>query len=157
MSGVEVQGLEALQRRFADMPEAVDRTLADAIEAEIDPLIVTMRSMAGRYGKVPAKAAATARVEGTAGGLQVRVGGGSGLGSTLLYGAEYGGRKRPRRPYATRRGDTAYIVRRRATMQFLPHLGSRGYWFWQSARQDLKGINSRVGQVLREALHGTRG
>jgi len=33
-------------------------------------------------------------------------------------------------------------------MQFAPFLGTRGYWFWPTARTDLKGINARIGKIL---------
>jgi len=67
----------------------------------------------------------------------------------VLKGAEFGGRRRKKKAVVTRsRSGRGYIMRRRTTMQFAPFLGTRGYWFWPTARTDLKGINARIGKIL---------
>ena len=148
-ASVAIIGADQLLRRVAKWPADIQRAVAKQITREVEPLTAHMRSRASGYGRMATLAASTVRLATVPAGLTLTAGGRTDLASTLLYGAEYGGRKRPRRPYATRsRSGGAYIVRRRTTMQFRPHLGSRGYWFWQTARTDLKGINKRVRDVI---------
>ena len=51
----------------------------------------------------------------------------------LLWGVEFGGRKRP------------------STMQFLPHLGTTGYALWPTIRQELPDIMDRWADALYDA------
>lgn len=155
-AGVELIGYRDLLRRVDRIPKALQAELRKQIEHEVAPLVGHMRSLAGSYGRKPAVAASTVAYAAERTGARVKAGGGGGLGSTLLMGAEFGGRKRPKRPYIGRRGGTRYVMMRRGTMQFLPHLGQRGYWFWPTARKDLKGINSRVRKLIREVCDGAR-
>ena len=56
-------------------------------------------------------------------------------------------------PYATRSPlGRAYVVRRRTTMQFLPHLGREGYFLWPTVREWLPKINKAIGEAVREVL-----
>lgn len=151
---IEVVGMARLLARFRRIPEAVRTDVVRHIQRdELRPLASDIRSAAGS-DRQSRRAASTMHVAASRDGGAIRVGGGGGLGSTVLQGAEYGGQRKPRRPYVTRspRG-TAYVVRRRATMQFRPNLGRRGYWFWPSARRDLKGIRKRIRQVAAKALN----
>lgn len=150
---VTIVGADAFQRRMRDWPEQLDRAAALQVTDEIRPLMASMRDRAFAYGGSARPAARTLRIATNPQGLSIVAGGGSSVGTIVLAGAEYGGRKRPKRGYATRsRTGTAYLVRRRTTQQFRPHLGSRGYWFWPTARTDLRGINERVGVAIRKAV-----
>lgn len=61
----------------------------------------------------------------------------------VAKGAEFGGRRKPRKPYATHRRGTVYIVRRRTTMQFLPS-NPRGYAITPAMRHSMAGIRQRI-------------
>jgi hypothetical protein len=88
-------------------------------------------------------AVGTVSFNNTADGAVIRGG-----GNAVFAGAEFGGRKR-RRTYAMRRGGTAFVMhRRRTTMQFLTHLGKRGYFFWPSIREKFTGIARRTQMAI---------
>lgn len=70
----------------------------------------------------------------------------------VAKGAEFGGRRGPKMSYATHRKGTAYLVRRRTTMQFLPFVGTRGYAIVPAMRRSLKGIRQRIFDAIREAV-----
>lgn len=61
------------------------------------------------------------------------------LSGEVAKGAEFGGRRRPKVTYL-RRGRA---VRRRTTMQFLPH-NSRGYALTPATRRSMSGIRHRI-------------
>lgn len=147
---VELVGMAKLKARFSRLPKRIaDETSRFLYDHEVRPLARSMASAAAGLPGAASKSAATLSVVRLRDGAQVRAGGGGGLGSELLYGTEFGGRRRPRRAYVTRsRRGTPYIVRRRTTMQFLPHLGRRGYWYWPSVRRDLKGVRKRIHDVM---------
>jgi hypothetical protein len=148
-ANVKVDGLAQLSQRVARWPAEVDAAIAKAIVDEIRPMISHMTSRASAVSRVAGMAASTARIVSTPKGLAIMVGGTGGLASTVLKGAEFGGRRRKKKAVVMRspRG-RGYIARRRTTMQFAPFLGNRGYWFWPTARTDLRGVNARVGKVL---------
>lgn len=73
---------------------------------------------------------------------------------TVAKGAEFGGRRGPRKSHITSRKGTRYIVRRRTTMQFLPWVGDRGYAVVPSMRRSLKGIRQRILDAVFEAVTG---
>lgn len=88
-------------------------------------------------------------------GIDIRGGGGGGLSAVLFDGAEYGGRKPRKVVYATRSPRGApYVVRRRTTMQFLPHLGRRGYMFWPTIRKALPALVERQEALVTKTLEG---
>lgn len=150
---IEVINLSTWLAKLGGMPKRIDAALMAQIRKEVTPLVGHMKSTAGSYGRMPAKAAGATHIVSMRDGLGVTTG-----SSVLLKGAEYGGRKRPKKTYVTqrRRGSRPtrpYIISRRTTQQFLPHLGNRGYWFWPTARKDMKGINKRVRAILREAMN----
>lgn len=89
------------------------------------------------FTRIQHQAASTVRVNRTADGLGIH-GGGGGLGGALFAGGEFGGRKGKKKAYSTRSPNgKAYVVRRRTTMMFLPHLGTEGYFLWPSVRRFL--------------------
>lgn len=150
MATIDLKRLSVVQRALdelaANMPEAVVSHLQ---EDEARPLMMSMRSRAGRYGRMGRRAAATLQYTHLHNGGSIRGGGGGGLGAVLFAGTEYGGRKR-RLTYGRRNrsGSGSHSVTRRTTMMFLPHTGSRGYWFWPSIRQETQGIVGRVEDVI---------
>ena len=72
----------------------------------------------------------------------------------VAKGAEFGGRRGPKRAYISSRKGTRFIVRRRTTMQFLPWVGNRGYAIVPSMRRSLKGIRQRILDAIFEAVTG---
>lgn len=86
-------------------------------------------------------------------GIDLAGGQGGGLDAVLFPGGEYGGRKSKKRTYATRSPlGRPYVVNRRTTMQFLPHLGRHGYFFWPTVRDGLKALSKRQEELLSKAL-----
>lgn len=71
----------------------------------------------------------------------------------VATGAEFGGRRGPRKPYATQRRGTAYIVRRRTTMQFLPW-NPRGYALVPAMRSSMAGIRQRIVDAIFDEVSG---
>jgi hypothetical protein len=156
MSGntVNVIGLDVLAARAKGWPGEIDAAVAREIGQTVRPLIGHMGTKASAIGGAAKVASRSLGLAVSGDAMTVRAGG-AGLSGTLLMGGEFGGRKRPRRPYAYRsRSGNAYIAKRRATMQFKPHLGRRGYWFWPTVRTDLKGINARVSEILAKVANG---
>jgi len=150
---VVIEGLEPLRQSVSRWPEQVALAVGQEIVAEVTPLMDHMRDQAMAIGGSARIAARTLRLATTQAGMSVVAGRGADLGSIVLAGSEYGGRKRPKRAYIGRSPKgKPYVMRRRATRQFNPHLGSRGYWFWPTARTDLRGINKRVGEIIRKAV-----
>lgn len=110
------------------------------------------------HTKIQRRAASTVGVTRESQGIGLHGGRGGGLGATLFPGGEYGGRKSKKVPYATRspRG-TAYVVRRRTTMQFLTHLGHEGYFFWPTLRGDwLPRLERIQTETLQKTVAGKR-
>lgn len=151
MSGnVQVLGLDDLRQRMFHWPAELDRAVRDRVTVEVQPLVGAMRSLAGAVGGSAPLAARSVRVQSTSAGMAVVA-----TATAVLYGAEFGSDRKRRRSYVNRsRKGTAYVVTRRTTKQFKPHLGRRGYWFWPTVRSDLKGINARVGKAINEVVSG---
>ena len=153
-NNVKVEGLDAIAARAARWPAEVDQAVQKAIRDEVTPMLGHMTSRAGAVSRPAAMAARTARMSSTAGGMAIMAGGTGNLGSVLLKGSEFGGRRRPKKAVVMRSPKgKGYIARRRTTQQFKPFLGTRGYWFWPTARKDLKGVNARVGEIIREVVN----
>lgn len=85
--------------------------------------------------RIERRAASTIHMSRDKNGISLSGGRTGGLGAVLFSGAEYGGQKSKKKQYATRspRG-RAYAIKRRTTMQFKPHLGHEGYFFWPTIR-----------------------
>ena len=144
---VQVLGIDPLTKRVKTWPQQIDHALHDQILVEVRPLLSTMRGLA--HGGVAAHAARHLRIASTADGISVAA-----SGDPTIFGAEFGSKRKRRRSYVTRsRAGRGYVVpRRRTTMQFAPHLGKRGYWFWPAVRTDLRGINRRVYELMRKTV-----
>jgi len=105
------------------------------------------------FTKIQRRAAATVISAPIPQGIEIAGGAGQSLGAVLFDGAEYGGRKSKRVTYATRsRQGRAYVVRRRTTMQFLPHLGREGYFYWPTIREWIPRLAERQDAIVKKAL-----
>lgn len=149
---VTVEGLDAARKRLGSMDTRIRKAMVDQIQnREVPPAVARMRSKASN-GHMRA-AAGTVRIERDRDGATIHGGGGGGLGATVFAGAEFGGRKR-RRTYAMRRRGSAFVMhRRRTTMQFLTHLGKRGYFFWPSVREKFTGIAARTARRVQDEVN----
>lgn len=113
----------------------LQKELVDNLHAEASPLESSIKGAA--FTRIQRRAASTVNVARDSEGLTVH-GGGGGLGGTLFAGGEFGGRKSKKKSYSTRSPNgMAYVVRRRTTMMFLPHLGQEGYFLWPQVREFL--------------------
>lgn len=140
---IEVLGIDDLTGRVKTWPREIDDAVHDQILVEVRPLLGTMRGLASGIG-VARGAARHLRVVSTTDGVSVTA-----EGLPYIHGAEFGSDRKRRVDYVTRsRKGNGYVIRRRTTMQFKPHLGKRGYWFWPAVRTDLAGINRRVFELL---------
>lgn len=102
------------------------------------------------FTKIQRRAAKTVSVSNDAKGIALRGG-----GDVLFAGGEFGGRKSKKVSYSTRsRAGRAYVVRRRTTMQFLPHLGREGYFFWPTMRDWLPKLEKIQIKTLEESVKG---
>jgi hypothetical protein len=146
---IQVIGLDSLTNRMTSWPRQIDDAVHDQVLVEVRPLMSTMHGLASSYGGVARKAAEHLTIASTQDGVSVTAG-----GAPMIFGAEFGSHRKRRRSLVTRsrRGTPFVVPRRRTTMQFKPHLGRRGYWFWPAVRTDLKGINRRVFQIIMKAV-----
>lgn len=105
------------------------------------------------HTKMQRVAASTVDSHNTGDGISLGSSGG-GLGGTLFPGAEFGGRKRPKRAVVRGRpvwGRPGTVVRR-TTMQFLPHLGHEGYFLWPTVRDWMPKIEKATGEAVEQTL-----
>lgn len=117
------------------------------------PILRDMRSEA--FTKIQRRAVRSVEAARRPDGIELKGGGGSGLGDTLFAGGEYGGRKARKRPYAARsRRGTPYVVYRRTTMQFLPHLGREGYFYWPTIREWMPRLVKAQQKLVEQAMGG---
>ena len=151
---VEVVGASELLRDIESWPDELHDAIAREMRQEVDGLLDHMRGKAMSYSDESGIAVRSLRLSTVGSTLTVAIGGGRGLASTLTYGAEFGGRKKPKFGYVNRspRGKP-YAISRRTTQQFKPHLGRRGYWFWPTVRKDLKGVNSRIRKIIDKVVN----
>lgn len=107
------------------------------------------------HTKIQKRAVGSVQVKKTTAGIDISGGQGGSLGAVLFDGGEYGGRKSKKVTYSTRSPlGTAYIVRRRTTMQFLPSLGRRGYMFWPTIRDWIPKLAKQQEALIQKALEG---
>lgn len=154
MGALEILGLDRLLRRMRGWPDEMHAAAVKVVHTDVTRLDHDMPARAARYGGAARIAASSVASNKGRDGATLRAGG-SGLAGALVMGAEFGGRRKPRRPYVTRsRKGNPYIVRRRTTQQFKPHLGRRGYWWYPTIRDDLKGIRKRIRVAVVKAMEG---
>ena len=150
-ASVEIVGLSALLARIRRAPREMEKSGSALLAKESRTWITHMRSRGSGLGRMQARAASTMEARQVRGGVEIRGGGGS--IPEAFMGSEFGGRRAPRRPYATRsRTGTPYIVRRRTTQQFAPYAGTRGYFVFPTLRQDMKGIRRRMLNAVAKAV-----
>lgn len=121
---------------------------------EVGPKIETDVKRAAST-KMQRRAAATVGSRNTGYGIDLGPSGG-GLGGVLFQGAEFGGRKRPKKAVVRGRplwGKPGSVVRR-TTMQFLPHLGHEGYFFWVTVRERMPKLEKALQETVQKALGG---
>ena len=146
---------------IAKMSSSLRRTISGSLQKEMTanlhargPKIVSeMKGSAST--PIQRHAASTIDVARDSRGITLSGGGSGGLGGILFNGGEYGGRKSKKVAYATRspRGN-AYVVRRRTTMMFLPHLGTTGYMFWPTYRDWLPRLVKEQEEIIDRAMGG---
>lgn len=151
-ASIDVTGLATFSK---SLRRAVTGDLQKALVKNIQdnerPILADMRGH--EHTKIQRRALGSVTFHRTTAGLDIAGGQGSGLGATLFDGAEYGGRKSKKVTYATRsRRGKAYVVRRRTTMQFLPHLGREGYFFWPAVRDGMKRLSKEQDALVEKAL-----
>jgi hypothetical protein len=151
-SRVELVGFNSTYRKFREAPRTVQTKAVETIQRESAPMV---RAMDGAtFTSIQRHAANALLVQKDHVGVAVLgAASGSSLDQALYYGGEYGGRKPKKVAYAARSPlGRAYFVRRRTTMQFLPHLGKHGYFMWPTVREWLPKINKSIDEAVREVL-----
>lgn len=129
----------------------LQRTMVKNIQDSAPKLLADIRVSAST--RIQKKAVGSVTIAKSSAGIDLSGGRGADLAATLFDGAEYGGRKSKRVTYSTRSpAGTAYIVRRRTTMQFLVHLGRRGYMYWPAVREWLPKLSKDQEALLEKAL-----
>lgn len=145
---IEILGIDPLTNRVKTWPREISNAVHEQILIETRPLMSTMRGLASSIGGVQRSASRHLHIVSTADGVSVTA-----EGLPYIHGAEFGSHRKRRLDYVTRsRKGNGYLVRRRTTRQFKPHLGKRGYWFWPAVRTDLAGINRRVFKLLSDVV-----
>jgi len=134
---------------------AVDGDLQKALVVSIQEagprIVADMRDAA--FTRIQRRAVSSVDVTRSRDGIDIAGGRGGDLAAVLFDGGEYGGRKSRKVTYATRsRAGRAYIVNRRTTMQFLPHLGREGYFYWPTIREALPKLAKAQEAILDKAL-----
>jgi hypothetical protein len=151
-SRVELLGLAAVRVKFLRAPATVQAEAVQVIQQQATPMVAAMQT--ATFTRIQKHAARSLDLRRDRFGVElVGAARGTPLDRALYYGGEYGGRKSQKVRYATRsRAGRAYVVRRRTTMQFLPHLGREGYFLWPTVREWLPTINKAIGQQLVKVL-----
>lgn len=149
---VELLGLAAVRQKFAKAQPAAQAAAVKEIQTQADPMLDAMGS--ATFTKIQRHAVRSLALRKDRFGVELAgAASGSELDRILYYGGEYGGRKSRKATYATRApGGRAYVVRRRTTMQFLPHLGREGYFMWPTVREWLPRINRAIGERVAKVL-----
>ena len=106
----EIQGLVEFLRCLNSIEKELPKQLADASQQVARDWVAAAKGKANRPGAN--KAAQSLIVGGGADGAIIT------NDNPLFYGEEFGGQARP------------------STMQFPPHQGQRGYWFFPAAREN---------------------
>ena len=139
--------------RISTSSKTLQRELTDNLHKEGPRIEAEIKGAA--FTRIQHRAASTVRVHPTSMGIDILGGGTAGLGGTLFAGGEFGGRKSKKKFYATRsRSGSTYVVKRRTTMQFLPHLGREGYFMWPSVRDWTKRLNKQEIKIVEKSVNG---
>lgn len=139
---ITATGVENLNRDLqrAASSGVLQKACRDALKEALPPSVIgTMQGRASGYGRMQGKAAGGLGYQTLPDGVGIT------LSGPFAKGAEFGGRMRPKKSYVyTSRAGRRYAVRRRATQQFLPHLGIQGYWMWPTIEDKLQGIRKKL-------------
>lgn len=131
----------------------LQKALVKNIQDNAAPIRADMSGHA--HTKIQRRAFGSVSFRNKADGIEIEGGTGGGLGATLFPGGEYGGRKSRKVTYATRSPlGTAYVIKRRTTMQFLQWLGHEGYFFWPAIRDAMKRLAKEQDEIVGKALGG---
>jgi hypothetical protein len=140
-------------RRLDQAPTELQKELVDNLHKAGPMIEAEMKGAA--FTKIQRRAASTITVTPDAEGISIVGGGSGGLGGQLFAGGEFGGRKSKKKAYATRSPNgRAYVISRRVTMQFLPHLGTEGYFYWPTMREWLPKLFKQQQQTLEKVVGG---
>jgi hypothetical protein len=133
-ASIDVTGLALFSKSLRRAVSGdLQRELVKSIQDAGPKIVIDMHGAA--HTKIQQRAVGTVTMAKTTDGIDISGGRGSSLGAVLFDGGEYGGRKSKKVTYATRSPlGKAYVINRRTTMQFLPHLGKSGYFFWPTIR-----------------------
>jgi hypothetical protein len=132
-ASIDYRSITVAIKRLDKVPKELQRELVDNLHKAAPRIEADMRAAART--KIQKQAVSTVRTTTDTEGISIQGGAGGGLGGALFAGGEFGGRKSKKKPYATRsRAGKPYVVKRRTTMQFLPHLGNEGYFYWPTIR-----------------------
>lgn len=155
-ASVTISGLDPLLGRLARVQRGqLQRDLVDTLHKAAAPIRADMSSAA--FTRIQHKAMGSVKVGKISDGFEATGGRGAGLGATLFAGAEFGGRKSKKVTYVARsRLGRTYSVRRRTTMQFLPHLGKEGYFFWPTIREWMPKLHEQEVKIVNQILSGGR-
>ena len=150
--GVTIEGLERLQGKLARAKSgALQDDLVHNLHAAANPIIVDMDARA--QTRIQRRAMDSVKATPLSNGIEIDGGRPGGLGEILFAGGEFGGRKGRKVSYATHSPNgRPYRVRRRTTMQFLPHLGREGYFFWPTIREWMPKLLEQSEQIVAESL-----
>lgn len=151
-ASIDVTGLarfsNSLRRAVAG---DLQRDLVRNIQESGPEVVQDMRGSA--FTKIQRRAADSVAATRSRDGIDIEGGRGSDLSAVLFDGGEYGGRKSRKVTYATRSPlGRAYVVNRRTTMQFLPHLGREGYFYWPTVRDWLPKLAKAQEAIVTKAL-----
>lgn len=146
-----IRGLRAMP---AEVRKEVTRRGRTVIAEPVAREIKNEGQSQGRHARAVARTVKTSMRNGQPG---ISAG-----GPPYTLGSEFGGDKSRKIGYPTRSPNgTRYIVRRRTTMQFLPHQGREGYWFFPTVRegrgqqQMMQGWSELVETVFRDWATGS--
>lgn len=151
-ASIDVTGLaqfsDSLRRAVGgDLQRALVRNIQDAGPRTVADM------HAAAFTRIQRRAVGSVDVTRSRDGIDIAGGRGGDLAAVLFDGGEYGGRKNRREVYVTRsRLGRPYIVRRRTTMQFLPHLGREGYFYWPTIRDWLPKLAKEQEAIVEKAL-----
>jgi hypothetical protein len=151
---IDIQGLDPLMARLARARSGgLQKDLVDTLQRSATPIRQEMSAAA--FTRIQHRAMDSVDTSKIAEGIEITGGQGGGLGAVLFAGAEFGGRKSKKVTYpTTSRLGRPYTVRRKTTMQFLPHLGREGYFYWPTLRVWLPRLRQRLVDVVNTTLAG---
>jgi hypothetical protein len=152
-ASINYRDIAAAVTRLDVSSKKLQKELVDNLHRAGPRIEADMRAAA--HTKVQRRAAGTIDVGKDSQGIAIRGGQGGGLGSALFAGGEFGGRKSKKEFYSTRSPNgRAYVVKRRVTMQFLPHLGTTGYFFWPTMRDWLPRLEKLQTETVERVMGG---